>query len=81
MQYEVANNNCGGPIALSKFLNAAGVDAVTAWRWRKKKWLHTINIAGRVYVTAESIAEFTRRAEAGEFAKEHKVPGIGMAKS
>jgi len=54
---------------------------VTAWRWRKKTWLHTINIAGRVYVTAESIAEFTRRAEAGEFAKEHKVPGIGMAKS
>lgn len=34
----------------------------------------TVNICGRQYVTDRGLAEFMRRAEAGEFAKKPKVP-------
>jgi hypothetical protein len=61
-------------ISLNKWLAEMGISPITAWRWRRLGWLNTTNIAGRQYVTAAAIAEFTRRAEAGEFAKEHKVP-------
>jgi len=62
------------PVALGTFLDRMGVAPITGWRWRKKGWLKTINIGGRQYVTAEDAAEFSRRAAAGEFAQEHKVP-------
>lgn len=43
----------------------------TAWRWRKQfPWLTTINVFGKLYVTRETIAEFERRAIAGELAKD-----------
>jgi predicted site-specific integrase-resolvase len=61
-------------ISLSKWLKQIGVTQCTAWRWRKKGWLNTINIAGRQYLTQEAIGEFKRRAAAGEFAQLHKVP-------
>ena len=51
-----------------------GVTSTTGWRWRKRGILPTTNIYGRLYVTAESLVEFHRRANAGEFAKETK-PG------
>jgi len=63
-----------GVLALKRFTRDAGIDSVTAWRWRKKGWLTTVNIAGRPYLTAESLAEFQRRAEAGDFAQDHRVP-------
>ena len=47
---------------------------MTAWRWRKRGWLETVNIAGRPYLTDKALAEFLRRAEASEFAKKHKTP-------
>lgn len=59
---------------LLSWLNEANISQVAGWRLRKKGWLKTVNICGRVYVTDEAIAEFKRRAEAGEFAKKHKVP-------
>ena len=61
-------------VSLNKWLADAGVSSITAWRWRKKGWLPTVNIAGRVYLTSDGIAQFTRRAAGGEFAQEHKVP-------
>ena len=61
-------------ISLSKWLEQVGVTSCTAWRWRKKGWLKTINIAGRQYVTQEAIGEFRRRAAAGEFSQVHKIP-------
>jgi predicted site-specific integrase-resolvase len=61
-------------ISLNKWLAQSGISTITAWRWRKKGWLQTINVAGRQYITGTAIAEFTRRAESGEFATEHKVP-------
>ena len=61
-------------IALNVWLKQVGVTTTTAWRWRRRGWLRTVNVAGRVYITREAIEEFTRRAESGEFEKEHRVP-------
>lgn len=61
-------------LSLAKWLEQVGVTPCTAWRWRKRGWLKTINIAGRQYLTQEAIDNFTRRATAGEFAQECKVP-------
>jgi predicted site-specific integrase-resolvase len=61
-------------ISLSKWLEQVGVAPITAWRWRKKGWLKTINIAGRQYLTQDAVNEFQRRATAGEFAQSHKTP-------
>jgi len=61
-------------VSLQQWLADVGVTACTAWRWRKKGWLKTVNICGRQYLTQEAIEEFSRRAVAGEFAQEHKVP-------
>ena len=61
-------------VSLSKWLEQVGVTPITAWRWRKKGWLRTVNIAGRQYLTREAIDEFHRRVVAGEFAQEHKIP-------
>lgn len=63
-----------GLIALNKWLEQVGIAPVTAWRFRKKGWLRTVNICGRVYITQPGIEEFTARAAAGEFAQEHKTP-------
>jgi len=72
---QAASQSCNpGLIALSLWCERVGVAPVTAWRFRKRGWLKTVNIAGRVYVTDEAVKEFTRRAEAGDFAQEPKVP-------
>jgi len=67
-------------INFSKWLAEMGVTATTGWRWRKKGILRTINIYGRLYLSDDAIAEFHRRASAGEFAAELK-PGKRLAKS
>ncbi len=56
------------PLAIDQFMRQSGLSNATVWRYRKRKWLQTITIAGRHYVTREAIAEFNRRAAAGEFA-------------
>jgi predicted site-specific integrase-resolvase len=61
-------------IAFNKWLDQMGVTPTTGWRWRKKGILRTTNIYGRLYLTEEAVAEFHRRATAGEFAIEVK-PG------
>ena len=63
-----------GIFALNRWLRQMGVTPITGWRWRENGWLTTINICGRVYISAEAIDEFTRRAKAGEFACLHTVP-------
>jgi predicted site-specific integrase-resolvase len=69
-----SSNRAGAVISLNRWLAGVGVTACTAWRWRKKGWLKTVNICGRQYLTQEAIDEFTRRAAAGEFAQVHTVP-------
>lgn len=61
-------------VSLARWLEQVGVTPCTAWRWRKKGWLKTVNIAGRQYLTKEAIEEFHRRASAGEFSQAPKVP-------
>jgi hypothetical protein len=46
----------------------------TLYRWLALKWLVTVNICGRQYVTDKGLAELLRRAESGEFAQECKTP-------
>jgi hypothetical protein len=46
----------------------------TGWRWRKRGWIETVNICGRLYISRAAIAEFERRAAAGEFSQAHKAP-------
>ncbi len=66
----------GKPIlSLHRFRRQAGISETTAWRRRPKGWLATINIAGRQYITRRAMAEFLRRAEAGEFAQVPILPG------
>ena len=69
-----SGSNPGNLVALNTWLVALGVQPITAWRWRRKGWLATINICGRVYVSRDTIADFERRAAAGEFAQVHKTP-------
>lgn len=64
-------------MALDKWVSEVGINPSTAWQWRKRGWLKTVNIAGRQYLTASQRAEFVRRAEAGEFAK---TPGGAVAR-
>ena len=61
-------------VSLNKWLAQADISDVTAWRWRKKGWLKTVNINGRLYLTAAAIREFIDRAERNEFAQTHKAP-------
>jgi len=70
--------NAQPPLALDKYLHESGISPVTAWRYRRKGWLKTINICGRHYVTREAIADFNRRAQAGEFSKTLRNPGLKM---
>jgi hypothetical protein len=65
------------PMALDAFIERMGISRRTAWMWRKKNLLRTVNIYGRIYVPAKEIAEFNRRAAAGEFSQEHKTPTRG----
>jgi hypothetical protein len=61
-------------ISLNSWREQLGVTACTIWRWRKKGWLKTVNICGRLYLTQEAINDFYQRAQLGEFSQTHKTP-------
>ena len=46
-----------------------GISDITLWRWRTRGWIKTANVCGKIYVDLESLADFDRRAAAGEFSK------------
>lgn len=46
-----------------------GISDVTLWRWQRRGWVKLVNIYGKNYVCLQSLAEFDRRAAAGEFAR------------
>ena len=71
---DVTQSIASNLVALDRWRQELGKTSATIWRWRKKGWLEVINIAGRVYISRQAIAEFERRAAAGEFAKEHITP-------
>jgi hypothetical protein len=49
-------------MSLDKFMEQTGVSPTTAWRWRKKGMLTTVNICGRHYILRSEIARFARAA-------------------
>ena len=51
------------PVSLDKFLAEMGLSPVSGWRFRKRGWIRTVNIAGRHYVPHESIVEFNERGK------------------
>lgn len=65
----------GQPIATSGLRAARavcrdrGVSDTTLWRWGKRGWIRLVNVCGKSYVDLQSLAEFDRRAAAGEFAQ------------
>ena len=62
--------------AASAVCHDRAISDVTLWRWRKRGWVSCVNISGKCYVDLASLAEFDRRAFAGEFAR----PPWGAAK-
>ena len=67
-------NNAGQPIttglrSAKAVARDRGISDVTLWRWNRRKWIKTVNICGKNYVDLQSLADFDRRAAAGEFAK------------
>ncbi len=69
------------PISLDEFERQIGLSSVTLWRFRKRGWLKTTIIAGRHYVSRAAIAEFNRRAAAGEFAGKVSNPSKSLRKN
>ena len=62
-------------VSVRHFRAEMGVVPSTSWRWQQKGWLPPpINIGGRKYYRQDQLAEFRRRAAAGEFAADIKPP-------
>lgn len=56
-------------VSLTRWLKQVGVTTCTAWRWRKRGWLKTVNIAGRQYLTQEALDEFQPSATTAVLSK------------
>jgi hypothetical protein len=61
-------------VAFDRWLKDIDKTAATGWRWRKRGWINTVNICGRLYVDRREIARFEEAAAAGKFAKVHPTP-------
>ena len=58
-----------------------GISDVTLWRWERRGWIKCVNICGKKYADLESLAEFDRKARAGQFAKRpHGAAGASARK-
>ncbi len=54
-------------IPFSRYLERLEVSAVTGWRWRKRGWISTAKVGGRIFVTRDEIRRFEERVAAGAF--------------
>ena len=59
----------GGLRAAKAVCRDRGISDVTLWRWRKRGWVKTANVCGKIYVDIDSLADFDRRAALGEFSQ------------
>ena len=69
-----AATRASGLLAYDTWLASIPISPATGWRWRRQGLIEVINIYGRCYVSRSAIAEFERRAAAGEFAQVHHTP-------
>jgi hypothetical protein len=68
-------------VAYDRWLAEIGISACSGWRFRKRGAIQTVSLYGRLYVSRAAIAEFERRAAAGEFARAVKPPRTGKSRS
>jgi hypothetical protein len=61
-------------VCFNTFLESLGVTSATGWRFRKRGWVQTVNLAGRLYIARSEIERFHQRAASGEFRWSHKTP-------
>jgi hypothetical protein len=61
-------------IPFDQFLKSIGRDRGTGYRYRRAGMVKTVNIFGRVYITAYEINRFIERAKSGEFARQRPTP-------
>ena len=61
-------------VSFDSWLRGIDKTRVTGFRYRKAGLIETVNIFGRLYVTRDAVANFERRALAGEFFRESKTP-------
>lgn len=66
----------GDLVALDTYRRNIGRSKTTFWRYRKKGWLPTVNILGRLYLTESGIREFEAAARAGELARDPSVCAV-----
>jgi len=55
------------------FIQNLGISRTTFWRWRKRGWVTSVNIAGRQYISAAEVEKFNQRAQAGQFAATSRI--------
>ena len=69
------NNEAHAPVVpWLKVRREMGLSEATAWRYRDRGWITTIEIGGRLYVTQGELARFLQRAGEGEFSSPRKPP-------
>jgi hypothetical protein len=61
-------------VLFDRWLRSIPLTPATGWRYRKRGWITTVNVCGRVFITKDEIAKFESRAVAGEFSRVHKTP-------
>jgi hypothetical protein len=72
--HAVEPNPAGNLVSFYGWINELNRTRATGHRWRREyPWLKVVNIFGKLYISRDTIAEFERRALAGELAKEIRV--------
>jgi hypothetical protein len=71
---ETAEQPVSPLVCYNTFLESLGVTQATGWRFRQRRWVETVNLAGRLYIARSEIERFHQRAASGEFNRIHKTP-------
>lgn len=72
---EVSKLPTGHLVPFASYLQKLGLSEITGWRMRRRRWIQTIEISGRIYVDEREIAAFEERARQGQYKK--KAVGVG----
>jgi hypothetical protein len=77
-----ADHTAGELISLDEFLSQLGRTAITAWRWRRRGMIQTVEVSGIRTFPRGEIARFEARAARGEFARNtrHTQPADELVK-
>lgn len=59
----------GSLVALDAYRKSIGRSKTSIWRYRRRGWLPTVNILGRLYLRRSDISAFEAAAERGSLAR------------